>query len=72
MHPPPLPQTDISAAKYADVLFVKTKADGENDLAAYCHREGIKHIEFGNFSEAVAPVAAIVKGEKTIDDLVRT
>lgn len=72
MHPWPPPQTDISAAKYADVLFVKTKADGENDLAAYCHREGIKHIEFANFSEAVAPAAAIVKGEKTIDDLART
>ncbi|KAF9479759.1 hypothetical protein BDN70DRAFT_878397 [Pholiota conissans] len=64
--------SDISAAKYADVLFVKTKSDGENDLAVYCQREGIKHILFGDFVEVLAPIGAIVKGEKTIDDFIRT
>jgi len=28
--------TDLSAAKHADLLFVKDKLDGENDLADYC------------------------------------
>jgi 2-hydroxy-3-keto-5-methylthiopentenyl-1-phosphate phosphatase len=38
---------DMSAAKHADVLFVKNdKPEGENDLAAYCVKEGIKHILF--------------------------
>ncbi|KAJ7910282.1 HAD-like domain-containing protein [Mycena leptocephala] len=42
--------SDMSAARHADVLFVKQKDDGENDLAAYCTREGIKHIIFRDFS----------------------
>lgn len=60
---------DISAAKYADVLFVKTKEDGENDLSVYCQREGIKHILFSDFSKALPTVESIVKGEKTIEDV---
>lgn len=33
----------MSAAKHADVLFVKDdKPEGHNDLAAYVKREGIK------------------------------
>ncbi|KJA17613.1 hypothetical protein HYPSUDRAFT_70606 [Hypholoma sublateritium FD-334 SS-4] len=62
--------SDISAAKYADVLFVKTKEDGENDLSVYCQREGIKHILFSDFSKALPTVESIVKGEKTIEDVI--
>ena len=62
--------SDISAAKYADILFVKNKADGENDLAAYCTRENIRHILFENFSTALPVVQAIVSKEKSIDDFV--
>ncbi|KAF8958164.1 HAD-like domain-containing protein [Flammula alnicola] len=62
--------SDISAAKYADVLFVKTKADGENDLAVYCQREGIKHTLFSDFVKVLPVVESIVKGEKSIDDVV--
>ena len=63
---------DISAAKYADVLFVKTKEDGENDLSVYCQREGIKHILFADFSKALPTVESIVKGEQTIEDVIDT
>jgi 2-hydroxy-3-keto-5-methylthiopentenyl-1-phosphate phosphatase len=57
--------SDMSAAKHADVLFVKTKEDGENDLHAYCDREGIKHILFPNFSHALNVVKDIVEGKTT-------
>ncbi|KAF8655363.1 hypothetical protein AX16_003098 [Volvariella volvacea WC 439] len=62
--------SDISAARHADVLFVKTKEDGENDLAAYCVREGIKHVLFKDFSQALPVVKSVVDGEKTIDQVV--
>ncbi|KAF7300548.1 hypothetical protein HMN09_00939700 [Mycena chlorophos] len=57
--------TDMSAARHADVLFVKQKGDGENDLAVYCTREGIPHIIFSDFSEALGVVKSVVSGEKT-------
>ncbi|KAJ7150804.1 HAD-like domain-containing protein [Mycena filopes] len=57
--------SDMSAARHADILFVKQKDDGENDLAAYCTREGIKHIIFDDFSQALVVVQAVVSGEKT-------
>ncbi|KAF9530291.1 HAD-like domain-containing protein [Crepidotus variabilis] len=62
--------SDISAARYADVLFVKTKSDGENDLSVYCQRERIKHILFDDFSKALPIVQAIVAKQKSIDDYV--
>ncbi|KAJ7728896.1 HAD-like domain-containing protein [Mycena metata] len=57
--------SDMSAARHADILFVKQKDDGENDLAAYCNREGIQHIIFADFSQALKVVQAVVSGEKT-------
>jgi 2-hydroxy-3-keto-5-methylthiopentenyl-1-phosphate phosphatase len=59
--------TDMSAAKHADVLFVKEKDYGENDLAAYCNQEGIKHILFPDFGRALSIVQSIVKGEQTVE-----
>ena len=66
-----LENTDISAAKHADLLFVKTEDDGENDLAVYCQREGIKHVKFDKFSNVLPVVDSIVKGTKTIQELVQ-
>jgi len=57
--------SDLSAAKHADVLFVKEKSDGENDLATYCKRENISHVLFSDFSKALPVVRSIVKGDKT-------
>ncbi|KAF7364172.1 hypothetical protein MSAN_01076500 [Mycena sanguinolenta] len=61
--------SDMSAARHADILFVKQKDDGENDLAAYCNREGIKHIIFHHFSEALGVVQSVVSGEKTPEEV---
>lgn len=59
----------MSAARHADVLFVKLKADGENDLHEYCKRENIKHVLFSDFSHALGAVSSIVKGEKTKEEV---
>lgn len=59
---------DMSAARHADVLYVKQKQDGENDLAAFCKRENIPHILFEDFSHALRSVGAIVEGKKTAKD----
>jgi len=60
--------SDLSAARHADVLFVKLKADGENDLHTFCVRNGIPHILFKEFDGALAIVKAIVAGETTKEE----
>lgn len=60
--------SDISAAKHADILFVKQKDDGENDLATYCTRLGIRHILFTDFSKALPVVQSIVGGERSVEE----
>jgi len=61
--------SDISAARHADVLFVKTKGE-ESDLAEYCKREGIKHITFQDFGEVLPIVESVVKGEKSVKEVI--
>jgi len=64
--------SDMSAAVHADVLFVKDdKPEGHNDLAAYCKREGIKHILFKNFHEAQPIVSAVVEGQSSVEDVLK-
>lgn len=60
--------SDMSAARHADVLFVKQKGDGENDLAAYCTREGIPHILFEDFGKAQKIVKNVVEGRLTVKE----
>jgi len=60
--------SDLSAAKHADVLFVKEKLDGENDLETYCKREKIPHVLFPDFSRALLVVRSIVEGAKTPEE----
>jgi len=55
---------DLSAAKHADVLFVKEKENDENDLETYCKRENIPHVLFPDFSKALVVLRSIVEGEK--------
>ncbi|KIY69808.1 hypothetical protein CYLTODRAFT_420371 [Cylindrobasidium torrendii FP15055 ss-10] len=57
--------SDMSAAKHADHLFVKLKSFGENDLAAYCTREGIPHRTFTDFSDVVPVVREMVEKAKS-------
>ncbi|EPQ50908.1 hypothetical protein GLOTRDRAFT_118248 [Gloeophyllum trabeum ATCC 11539] len=54
--------SDMSAARHADLLFVKVKPDSDNDLAAYCRRERIPHVEFGDFAHALGVVREVVEG----------
>lgn len=62
----------MSAAKHADVLFAKNdKPVGQNDLAEYAKREGIRHILFEDFSEALPIVQSVVKGEKSVDQVLK-
>ena len=37
---------DLSAAKHADLLFAKERADGESDLMVYCKRNDIPFVQF--------------------------
>jgi 2-hydroxy-3-keto-5-methylthiopentenyl-1-phosphate phosphatase len=52
-------------------LFVKSKTGGDNDLAAYCKQEGIKHVLFEDFTDALKVVRDIVDGKKTIAEVVQ-
>ncbi|KAG6865495.1 hypothetical protein C0991_002093 [Blastosporella zonata] len=61
--------SDISAAKHADLLFVKVKGDGENDLSSYCTREGIKHVLFEDFSKALPVIQSVVAGKQTVAEV---
>lgn len=62
------PTLDMSAARHADVLFVKKKPGMDNDLAAYCTREGIPHILFEDFGRALGVVQEVVEGKLTVKD----
>ncbi|THH03060.1 hypothetical protein EW145_g6563 [Phellinidium pouzarii] len=61
--------SDMSAARHADVLYVKTIEGNENDLHAYCTREGIKHVPFTDFSQALESVQSIVTGVRTKEEV---
>ncbi|KAI0338033.1 hypothetical protein BDW22DRAFT_1363392 [Trametopsis cervina] len=60
--------SDMSAARHADVLFVKKKPGMDNDLAAYCIREGIPHIIFEDFGRASHVVKQVVEGTLSVKD----
>ena len=59
----------IEPVLYINPRFVKLKDDDENDLATYCTREGIRHVLFQNFSQALPIVRAIVEDGKTVQDV---
>jgi 2-hydroxy-3-keto-5-methylthiopentenyl-1-phosphate phosphatase len=63
---------DMSAAKHADILFVKQKESGENDLAQYCVKEGIRHILFDDFSKALPIIQSIFRGERTVAEVLES
>ncbi|KAG8970484.1 hypothetical protein FRC05_000592 [Tulasnella sp. 425] len=63
--------SDLSAAQHADILFAKDKADGENDLAAYCTKMGIKHLTFKHFGEVLPIVASVVEETATVEDVLK-
>jgi 2-hydroxy-3-keto-5-methylthiopentenyl-1-phosphate phosphatase len=58
----------MSAAKHADLLFVRLKENGESDLATYCDQQGIKNIKFEEFSQTMGLVKAVVGGAMTVTE----
>lgn len=63
--------SDMSAAKHADLLFVKSMANGDSDLAEYCKREGIPHVPFPDFNKVLERVQQVVNGEKKVQDILK-
>lgn len=61
---------DISAARHANLLFVKSKPGGDNDLAAYCKTEGIQHVLFEDFRDVLPAVQSVADGKKTIPEII--
>lgn len=62
-----LPSSDMSAARHADVLFVKDRKD--NDLATYCRAQNIYHNMFKDWTEIKATVEKLLKGEIKVEDI---
>ncbi|KAF8586623.1 hypothetical protein K439DRAFT_1408551 [Ramaria rubella] len=61
--------SDMSAARHADILFAKKPPGKESDLATYCAKEGIPHILFEDFVQALRVVQSVVSGEKTKEEV---
>lgn len=61
--------SDLSAARAADLLFVKVIPNHTNDLSKYCLREEIPFVQFAEFSQVKVAVEAVVTGTKTIQQL---
>ncbi|POY71821.1 hypothetical protein BMF94_5182 [Rhodotorula taiwanensis] len=60
--------SDLSAAKAADLLFVKVIPNHTNDLSVHCDREQIPYIPFETFDKVKDVIARIVEGKSTIDE----
>ncbi|KAH8082828.1 HAD-like domain-containing protein [Cristinia sonorae] len=63
--------SDMSAARHADLLFVKQKPGADNDLAAFCTREGIPHVLFEDFDRALGLIKKVVEGEVSVGEAVK-
>ena len=48
---------------------MKQKDNGEDYLATYCTRLGIRHILFTDFSKALPIVQSVVKGGKSVEEV---
>lgn len=60
--------SDLSAAKAADLLFVKVVPGHTNDLAVHCDREKIPYVAFEHFEQVKEVVARLVEGKSTIQE----
>ncbi|GHJ84211.1 hypothetical protein NliqN6_0613 [Naganishia liquefaciens] len=62
--------SDMSAAKHADLLFVKEMANGDSDLAAYCKEQDIDHVSFKDFNKVLEVVKSIVQSQDTVPSVI--
>jgi len=58
----------MSAARHADVLFVKDKKD--NDLARYCDNNKIGYHLFKDWTVPKQMIQKFLNGEMTLDELI--
>ncbi|GAA5993698.1 hypothetical protein JCM5350_005797 [Sporobolomyces pararoseus] len=58
--------SDLSAARAADLLFVKVIKDHTNDLQVHCVREQIPYVPFSQFEQVKDVVKSVVDKEMTV------
>ncbi|GAA6002403.1 hypothetical protein JCM10207_001102 [Rhodosporidiobolus poonsookiae] len=60
--------SDLSAAKAADLLFVKVIPGHSNDLRVHCDREEIPYVPFEDFNKVREVIETVVKGKSTVEE----
>lgn len=63
--------SDLSAAKAADLLFVKVIPHHTNDLSVHCIREQIPFVAFEEFMQVKAVVESVVIEGKSIEEILK-
>ncbi|GAA5928811.1 putative phosphoric monoester hydrolase [Sporobolomyces koalae] len=58
--------SDLSAARAADLLFVKVIKDHTNDLQVHCDREDIPYVPFSHFEQVRDVVRSVVEKKQTV------
>ncbi|GAA5971273.1 hypothetical protein JCM3765_000968 [Sporobolomyces pararoseus] len=58
--------SDLSAARAADLLFVKVIENHTNDLQVHCDREQIPYVPFSQFEQVKDVVKSVVDKEMTV------
>ncbi|BGP15996.1 hypothetical protein JCM10213_005454 [Rhodosporidiobolus nylandii] len=61
--------SDLSAARAADLLFVKVVPGHTNDLSVHCLRENIPFVPFQEFGQVKEVIRSIVEGGKTVEQV---
>ncbi|CCK71581.1 putative phosphoric monoester hydrolase KNAG_0H01660 [Huiozyma naganishii CBS 8797] len=59
--------SDLSAAKECDLLFAKRG----KDLVTFCRRQNVPYHEFDTFSDILENMQFVLKGEKTVKELMQ-
>ncbi|SCZ98765.1 BZ3500_MvSof-1268-A1-R1_Chr3-1g05605 [Microbotryum saponariae] len=63
--------SDLSAARAADLLFVKVVPGHTNDLSVHCDREKIPYVAFEQFLQVKDAVADVIEKRATIEQLLK-
>ncbi|KAI5480444.1 protein of pyridoxal phosphate phosphatase-related family [Pseudohyphozyma bogoriensis] len=63
--------SDLSAARAADLLFVKVIPNHTNDLSVHCDREKIPYVAFEQFLQVKDTVESVVTKKTTIEALLK-
>ncbi|GAA5978173.1 hypothetical protein JCM11641_001124 [Rhodosporidiobolus odoratus] len=61
--------SDLSAARAADLLFVKVIPGHTNDLSVHCLREKIPFVPFEDFERVKEVIRSVVEGGKSVEQV---